>query len=93
MNWWMLIVMVLLSVVTFIVSQKARIYILQKIVRTKILSQVSISEEWVIQGFNLFYAFVLVPIFLMAFALFTNQPLEYSLIYSIIIYGSSFLML
>jgi ABC-type iron transport system FetAB permease component len=93
MNWWMLPVMIIFIIITLTISQKAKLYIIKKIVITQILKQVGISEDWVIQGYNLFYAFVLVPIFLMAFALFTNQPLEYSLIYSIVVYGSSFLML
>ena len=89
----MLLAMAILITTTFIASQKAKIYIVQRIVVTKILSQISLSEEWIIQGYNLFYAFVIIPIFLMAFSLFTNQPLEYSLIYSIIIYASSFVLL
>jgi hypothetical protein len=93
MNWWMLPVIIVLIIVTLTISQKAKIYIIRKLVSTQILNQVGLSEDWIIQGYNLFYAFVLVPIFLMAFALFTGQSLEYSLIYSIVVYGSSFLML
>jgi ABC-type iron transport system FetAB permease component len=93
MNWWMLPVIIILIIVTLTISQKAKLHIIRKLVSTQILHQVGVSEEWIIQGYNLLYSFVLVPIFLMAFALFTNQPLEYSLIYSIVVYGSSFLML
>ena len=89
----MLPVIIILIIVTLTISQKAKLHIIRKLVSTQILHQVGVSEEWIIQGYNLLYSFVLVPIFLMAFALFTNQPLEYSLIYSIVVYGSSFLML
>jgi ABC-type iron transport system FetAB permease component len=93
MNWWMLPVIIILIIVTLTISQKAKLHIIRKLVSTQILNQVGLSEDWIIQSYNLFYAFILVPIFLMAVALFTGQPLEYSLIYSIVVYGSSFLML
>lgn len=93
MNWWMLPVIIVFIGAIYIFSQKAKLHILRKIVSSQILKQVGLSEEWIIQGYNAVYAFVLVPVFLMAVALFTGAPLEYSLLFSIVVYGSSFLML
>jgi hypothetical protein len=93
MNWWFGLITVLLLIVITIINQKAKKYIIMQMVRNNILKQAGASEEVVIYGYNLVYSFIIVPIVLMSFSLFTNTPFEYNIVYSVLMFISSFILL
>lgn len=93
MRWILLPVILALLIVVFLLSQKIKRYLLMKIVQSQILQQFAYSEDVVIQVSNLGYAFVIIPVLLMAFSLFMGQPYTYSLTVSVVVYISSFMLL
>jgi hypothetical protein len=93
MNWWLAPVIIVLIIVVSIINHKAKRYILMEMVKNNILNQISRSDEIIIQGYNLFYAFIVIPILLMAFALMTGTSYNYNILFSVIVFTSSFMML
>jgi hypothetical protein len=93
MNWIMLPVVIALLAVIYALNQKSKKYLLMKMVQSKILHQMEYSEVAIIQGYNLVYAFIVVPILLMAIALLTGDAYTYNLTFSIVVYISTFLFL
>jgi hypothetical protein len=93
MNWWLAPVIIVLIIVVSIINHKAKRYILMEMVKNNILNQIGRSDEIIIQGYNLFYAFIVVPILLMAFALMTGTSYNYNILFSVIVFTSSFMML
>jgi hypothetical protein len=93
MNWIMLPVVIALLAVIYALNQKSKKYLLMKMVQSKILHQMEYSEIVIIQGYNLAYAFIVIPILLMAVALLTGNLYTYNLTFSIVVYISTFLFL
>ena len=93
MNWWLVPVIVVFVIGLYSLSQKAKTYVLMQIVKNQILKDLGGTEEWIIQGYNILYAFIAVPILFMAVSLFTGTPYEYRLLYSIVFYASTFMIL
>jgi hypothetical protein len=93
MNWWLAPVIIVLIIVVSIINHKAKRYILMEMVKNNILNQIGRSDEIIIQGYNLFYAFIVIPILLMAFALMTGTSYNYNILFSVIVFTSSFMML
>jgi hypothetical protein len=93
MNWIVLPVIITLLIVVYSLNQKSKKYLLMKMVQSKILHQMEYSEAAIIHGYNLVYSFVIVPILLMAIALFTGSHYNYNFTFSVVVYVSTFMFL
>lgn len=93
MNWVMLPVIIVLFVVLYTLNEKSKRYLLMKIVQRTILNKIPYSENFIIQGYNVAYSFIIVPILLMAIALLLGTTYNYSFIVSVVVYLSTFMML
>jgi hypothetical protein len=89
MNWIMIPVILIYVAVIYQIRHKIRQHILMNIVRQNILnSRNPFNPEFMIQGYNLVFAFVLLPIlFLSLSMLFNSFPFTYNWLYSIIAYA------
>lgn len=93
MNWIMLPVIATLLFVVYTLNEKSKRYLLMKIVQRTILNKIPYSENFIIQGFNLAYSFIIVPILLMAIALLLGSAYTYSFAFSVVMYISTFMLL
>lgn len=93
MNWVMLPVIIVLLVVLYALNEKSKRYLLMKIVQRTILNKIPYSENFIIQGYNVAYSFIVVPILLMAIALLLGTTYNYSFTVSVVVYLSTFMML
>jgi hypothetical protein len=89
MNWIMLPVLVVYALVVWAIRDRIKKFILQEMVRTKILKQLGgYKIELMLAGYHLVAAFVLLPVLFLTIALlFNNIPYSYSWLYSIVAYG------
>ena len=89
MNWIMLPVIAIYIIVVFQIRKKIRDSVLRNMVRKNILnSQNPFNPEFIIQGYNLIFAFVLLPVLFVSWAmLFGSLPYTYNWLYSVIAYG------
>lgn len=93
MNWIMLPAITALLFVVYKLQEKSKRYLLMKIVQRTILHKIPYSENLIIQGFNLTYSFIIVPILLMAIALLIGSSYTYSFTVSVVVYISTFMLL
>lgn len=93
MNWILLPVIVTLLVVVYTLNTKSKRYLLMKIVQRTILNKIPYSENLIVQGYNLAYSFIIVPILLMAIALLFGSSYTYNFTFSIVVYISTFMLL
>jgi hypothetical protein len=93
MNWWLLPVIIVFLIVLYTISEKAKTYLLMQMVKNQILKDVGVAEDLIIQSYNLLYSFVIIPILFMAVSLLMGTPYEYSFLYSVIFYASTFILL
>jgi len=86
MNWIMLPTLLIYVSVIWTLRQKIKQYLLMRMVRNKVLHGIkSLSTDILIEGYNVFYCFVLIPVFFVGVALFLNTPdYSYNWLYSIV---------
>lgn len=93
MNWILLPVIIALLVVVYMINQKSKHYLVMKIVQRTILNKIPYSENFIVQGFNLGYSFIIIPILLMAISLLIGSTYTYSFTFSAVVYISTFMLL
>jgi hypothetical protein len=93
MNWIVFPVIIVLLMVVYSLNQKSKKYLLMKMVQSKILHQMEYSESLIIHGYNLAYSFIIIPVLLMAIALFTGNNYTYDFTFSLVVYISTFMFL
>lgn len=88
MNWVMIPIIIVYVAVIYQIRQKIRNKILMNMVRKNILnSKKPFNPDLIIQGYNLVFAFILLPILFLSWSmLFYSTPYTYNWLYSVVAY-------
>lgn len=90
MNWIMLPVMLVYVTLIYLIRQKVRDYLLLRMVRKNILKTITgYQTDLIIHGYNIAFAFILLPILFMGVSLFLGYTTSYNWLYSFVAYGMS----